>query len=213
MRERSRERRRVKRRPRRNAAWIGFAGVGTHIPCVLWDISDHGARVAAPRTSVLPSSFKLLLTKDGSSQRLCRVVWRDHKQLGVEFIQGSIDDIDADRRPGRMRTASPPNAAARNAGPVDTASLLLPGCGPYIPHVVEQQRRGIRVSSLAGIMLVLLVAATVLFAVAGMQSGFDALWAHEVCARAGNFCQHPEWTGVASILMLVIFLAIRGMEN
>lgn len=216
MREHGRDQRRAKRTPRRNAAWIGLAGGGTHIPCVLWDISEDGARLAAPRTSVLPSAFKLLLTKDGSSQRLCRVVWRNDKQLGVQFIQGSIEDFDTDLGPRRRRAQADtaPAATPRASRPVDTASLVLPGCGPHIPPVVEQkERRDIPVSTLAAGMLFMLAAATVLFFVAGMQSELDVPWARDVCASADNFCRHPEWTGAASVLMLVVYLAVRGMES
>ena len=91
MREGSLEQRRAKRTPRRNAAWIELTG-GARIPCVVWDISDGGARLAAPRPSELPPAFKLL-TRDGDSERLCQVVWRSDKQIGVQFIQAWTEDF------------------------------------------------------------------------------------------------------------------------
>ncbi len=91
MREGSLEQRRAKRTPRRNAAWIELTG-GARIPCVVWDISDGGARLAAPRPSDLPPAFKLL-TRDGDVERLCQVVWRNDKQLGVEFLQTWREDF------------------------------------------------------------------------------------------------------------------------
>jgi hypothetical protein len=51
------EQRKAKRIPRRNAAWIVLASGAPRIPCVLWDISDSGARVAAARANTLPRSF------------------------------------------------------------------------------------------------------------------------------------------------------------
>jgi hypothetical protein len=93
MREGGLEQRRAKRTPRRNAAWIEFAGGGARIPCVVWDISDGGARLAAPRPGELPPAFKLLLTRDGDSARLCQVVWRNDKQVGVQFIQAWSEDL------------------------------------------------------------------------------------------------------------------------
>lgn len=93
MREGGLEQRRTKRIPRRSAAWIELVGEGARIPCVVWDISDGGARLAAPRPGELPPEFKLLLTRDGVSERVCRVVWRNDKQLGVEFIQAWSEDF------------------------------------------------------------------------------------------------------------------------
>src|SRR4051794_18317514 len=93
--------RRAKRSRRRSAAWIGLGNGSTRIPCVLWDISESGARLAAPRAKVLPAAFNLVLSKDGRSQRQCRVVWRNERQLGVEFIQTTVEDLEeeAARRP------------------------------------------------------------------------------------------------------------------
>jgi hypothetical protein len=62
-------------------------------------------------------------------------------------------------------------------------------------------------------MLFMLVAATAMLVVAGMQSPLDTPWAVQLCAGAANFCNHPEWTGVAAGLMAVVYLAVRGMED
>jgi hypothetical protein len=91
-----------------------------------------------------------------------------------------------------------------------TASLMLPGYGPAF--LEKPQRQGIRVSAFAACMMFMLVIATALFFVAGMQSALDASWAVQLCDQAGNFCQHPEWTGMAGALMAVVFFAVRGME-
>jgi len=209
MRERGRELRRAKRTRRRNAAWIGLGNGGTHIPCVLWDVSETGARLSAPRASALPLAFNLLLTKDGTARRLCRVVWRNDRQLGVQFIAGSDDgEVDESllRRLPRVAPAAPtPQQAA------DAAALLLPGYGPQF--LEKPERRGVPISFFAAVMLVMLVAATILFVVAGMQSALDAPWAIQVCDNAGNFCRHPKWTGIAGALMAVVYLAVRGMET
>jgi len=203
MQERGRELRRSKRTRRRNAAWIGLGNGGTRIPCVLWDVSESGARLAAPRAKVLPATFSLVLSKDGRSQRQCRVVWRNERQLGVKFIQATAEDLEEEavRRPAVIAAPS---------GDVATASLVLPGYGPAF--LEKPERRGIRVSSFAAAMLFMLVGATTLFLTAGMQSAVDAPWAMALCGGAGNFCQHPEWTGMAGGLMTVVYLAVRGME-
>ena len=211
IRARARELRRARRQPRRNAAWIGLASGGMHIPCVLWDISDTGARLAAPRTNFLPPAFDLLLSKDGESRRVCRVVWRNEGYLGVQFVKETcaedvLESIALRRQPKVMVTG----AAANPEAAAEARALLLPGYGSQF--LEKPEKRGVPISSLAGGMLFMLLAATVLFLVAGMQSELGAVWAQEVCGRAENFCRHPEWTGVGGALMAVIYLAARGME-
>ena len=79
------EARKRKRQPSRRAAWINL---GNHCPpvrCVLWDISDGGARLTAARNvEDLPDRFELTLNE--ATQRTCRVIWRDKRFLGVAFV-------------------------------------------------------------------------------------------------------------------------------
>lgn len=198
-----RDLRRAKRTRCRNAAWIGLANSRTRVPCVLWDVSETGARIAAPRSKTLPAVFNLQIANDGGSQRSCRVVWRNDRQLGVQFIQASADELEelaAHRQPDDAGLSS--SAAA--------AAYLLPGYGPNF--LEKPARRGVRISSFAAIMLFMLVAATALFLMAGMYSELQAPWALQVCDAAANFCRNPEWTGIAGALMTVVYLAVRGME-
>jgi hypothetical protein len=173
---------------------------------VLWDISDGGARSAAPRANVLPVAFNLFLSKDERSRRVCRVVWRNDSYMGVQFVEGaSAEDVleaGALRRlPKVMVTDS---AAPKGAA----AALLLPGYGSAF--LEKPERRRIPISSIAAAMVFMLVAATALLLAAGWQG--DAPWAQQLCASVGNFCHHPEWTGAAVALMAAVYLAIRGME-
>jgi hypothetical protein len=220
--ERGRELRKTKRTRRRNAAWILLASRGVPIPCVLWDISEGGARIAAARASSLPQVFCLLLSKDGKSRRFCRAVWRKDGQLGVRFIAESAADMDFDApmRYPRQKLAPAPHALPQVSRPPDliASQLVLPGCGPGIVPaygsriVVPAEQRGFALSSVALGLTVLLAAATALFAFANMQSAVDAPWALQVCDRARNFCEHPEWTVAASAVMSVVYLAVKGME-
>jgi hypothetical protein len=216
--ERGRELRKSKRTRRRNAAWIALSNGGVRIPCVLWDISDSGARIAAARANALPQVFCLLLSNDGKSRRFCRVVWRKEGQVGIRFIAEDLADIDFDgiarhRRPAPVAAAPapPPAARARN---VTAGELLLPGCGPHVvPRVaVRAEPRGVAFSSVALGIVILLGAAAALFAFADMQSAANAPWALQVCDGARNFCMHPEWVVAASAVMSVVYLAARGME-
>jgi hypothetical protein len=112
MREDGLDQRRSKRVPRRSAAWIERVDDGTRIPCVVWDISEGGARLAAPRPAALPPAFKLRLTSDGDAGRLCRVVWRNDRQLGVEFVGAWAEDVARGAsKPSDART--PAESAAR----------------------------------------------------------------------------------------------------
>ena len=86
--------------------------------------------------------------------------------------------------------------------------LLLPGCGPHV--VRSKDTRPPAVSLFAMMMLLLLLCATCLFGLANMYG--DASWSLEVCNSTQNFCQHPEWTGVASVVMGIVYWASRGME-
>src|ERR1700681_2107802 len=102
-REQRRELRKAKRTPRRQAAWVVLDGGCSRFPCVLWDISEAGARIAAARASTLPDVLGLFLTKDGKSRCFCRVAWRRGGQLGVQFVDEMVANIDLDPKPDWMR--------------------------------------------------------------------------------------------------------------
>ena len=84
---RRREQRRSPRYPRRRAAEVIFGALEPPVPCVIWDLSDGGARLTVARPLAdLPRIFTLLFFKDGSVQRKCEVVWTDTRFVGVKFI-------------------------------------------------------------------------------------------------------------------------------
>jgi hypothetical protein len=209
-----REQRKAKRTHRRQAAWVVLDGGVAKIPCVLWDISEGGARIAAAHGGALPAVFGLFLSKDGKSRRFCQVVWRRGSQLGVRFVADDIADIELDPAPAWMRRrkaqAAPVEKPTAASSDVATSELLLPGFGP---HVALEGRRSSapRISSLACGILLMLFGATALFAAAHFLDETD--WAIAVCTHAASFCQHPEWTGAAGIAMFVIFLTLQGMED
>jgi hypothetical protein len=211
---RARELRKAKRVQKRNAAAILLDGGGNPIPCVLWDISDGGARIAAPHVASLPNVFALSVAKGRKAPYFCRVVWRRNGQIGLRFIDETAANIDLSPRPAYMRRShapapvAPRTDAAQPPGAL-AEQLVLPGCGPQV--ALEPASRAVSISSLAFVMLGLLAAATAVFALAGMQS--DAAWSQDVCERARNFCQHPEWTGYAAAVMGVIYLTACGMER
>lgn len=186
-------------------------GGATQLPCVLWDVSDGGARIAAARASGVPDTFDLFLDKDGKSRRFCRVAWRRGGYLGVEFVDEMTASVDRAPQPEsvRRKLADLP-AAANTAHPPDaeTRRLLLPGYGAL---ALEDDALPFRWSVLARSMLYVLIAVTGVFVLAGIAPQAD--WSVAVCAKAENFCRHPEWAGGTAIMMLLVFLALRVMED
>jgi hypothetical protein len=80
------ELRKSARRPLRRAAWLTVSGQTRPVPCVLWDISHGGARLAAAKHNELPDVFTLVLPKTGVEHR-CAIVWRNQRFVGVKFLQ------------------------------------------------------------------------------------------------------------------------------
>ena len=82
----SREERKTVRRFTRRAATLTFGDQKPSVECVIWDISEDGARLAvALPLADLPLHFTLNLFKDESVQRKCEVVWMDKRFVGVKF--------------------------------------------------------------------------------------------------------------------------------
>jgi PilZ domain len=65
-------------------AWVILED-GTQSKCVWSDISDRGACINIQDAEDIPDNFFLLLAKNGSPRRRCRVIWRKPRQLGVKF--------------------------------------------------------------------------------------------------------------------------------
>jgi hypothetical protein len=56
-----------------------------HCECQVLDISTRGAKVVAGKPSAIPDRFELPFFK-GVQSRVCEVVWRRAKMLGVKFV-------------------------------------------------------------------------------------------------------------------------------
>jgi PilZ domain len=83
---RYREERTSARRFTRRVATVSFGAERPSVNCVVWDISDGGARLAiALPLADLPHHFTLNLFRDGGVQRNCEVVWTDKRFVGVKF--------------------------------------------------------------------------------------------------------------------------------
>jgi hypothetical protein len=85
---RNREERKSVRRFTRRAATVSFGAERAAVECVIWDISEGGARLAvALPMADLPPRFTLNLFRDGAVQRVCEVVWMDKRFVGVRFTE------------------------------------------------------------------------------------------------------------------------------
>ena len=64
------------------AGLIEFSGGG--ISCTVRNLSDTGAALSVESQVGIPIEFKLVVISDQVS-RMCRVVWRKEKRLGIRF--------------------------------------------------------------------------------------------------------------------------------
>jgi hypothetical protein len=209
MRERRREHRRSKRVRKRRAAFIGYGAGDANIPCVVWDLSTGGARLSAAHTEALPAGFVLYLTKDRTLRRYCRVVWRKGAQVGVQFVpESEMNAAGVLHQTNIAAAASPPLSAHE----LEAASGQI----AYQLHrpaaAVKVERRGFTFSSLSAGLVILLGIATTVFIAAGVQATGGAPWALQVCTSAKSLCEHPEFSAAAGVMMMVIYLGIKGME-
>jgi hypothetical protein len=81
-----REERQSQRTPARRAASIKVEDDSPGLPCVIWDMSDKGAKLAAGRPLLLPDRFTLVLS--ATVHRRCHIRWRGEKFVGVQFVDG-----------------------------------------------------------------------------------------------------------------------------
>jgi hypothetical protein len=212
---RQRELRKARRRPKRQAAWISYEGSDALVPCVIWDLSEDGARLGPARSKGLPEEFTLLMSKDGSSRRLCRVAWRKDRHIGVQFLPSneSEDAWPVPRGRSRRPVAAPPYeplSPDRLACVSNSLALSLP------PAPVRRSSKiaGRYASSgLAFGFVILLTAATAVFYVAGLEIENGTPWALELCGTAKNLCNHPEMSGVPALLLAVVCFALKGLES
>ena len=187
---------------------------GARLPCSIWDISEDGARLAAPHPERLPSTFTLLLNSDGSTTKYCRVAWRSNSHVGVQFVDASYRETSAP-------SLRPPVGRSSPAGSAPAAELSKLSMGSQAASfrragtLSEVGRREVSpLSFLAGLLVILLMGVTALFYYAAARMGEEeASWTRDVCDSARNLCAHPEITGISAFIIILIFMATRGMDR
>jgi hypothetical protein len=73
------------RRARHTSAWIVLAGRADQ-ECQVLDLSANGVKVIAEMPSEVPSRFELAFTQSDQKRRVCKVIWRRGKVIGVQFV-------------------------------------------------------------------------------------------------------------------------------
>jgi hypothetical protein len=65
------------------AAWVNVNG-RARCECQVMDVSKQGAKVVVEMPTAVPDDFELAFFQ-GGSKRICKVVWRRAKVIGVKF--------------------------------------------------------------------------------------------------------------------------------
>jgi hypothetical protein len=90
----------------RRAVWLTFDGCAAPVPCVVWDFSPGGCRLAAPHATRLPKVFALATSPDAGPEFFCRIVWQKGGYVGVKFVAASeaerLVETLPDDRPGGL---------------------------------------------------------------------------------------------------------------
>src|SRR3954469_4403291 len=78
------------RRPERRASTLLSGVVSTldgsvEYDCTIRDLSESGARIAAPKRAALPDEFYLMHVKDRIAYHV-KVAWRSEGDIGVQFV-------------------------------------------------------------------------------------------------------------------------------
>ena len=73
------------RRVRHLSAWIVLTGHANQA-CQILDVSKNGAKILSEIPSEVPSRFELAFNEGDRRHRLCEVIWRRGKMIGVQFL-------------------------------------------------------------------------------------------------------------------------------
>lgn len=74
-------------------AWIDVGNGATPLDCMIYDISETGARLTLASTEQAPDRFVLLLSIDGNTKRNCEISLRSGFNVGVKFLRGPASII------------------------------------------------------------------------------------------------------------------------
>lgn len=73
--------------PRTEIAEPAFVSSGGSVMrCVIRNISHEGAAIDVENAAFVPQSFRLVMAKDSSIVRECRVAWIQRNRVGLTFV-------------------------------------------------------------------------------------------------------------------------------
>jgi len=78
--------RKSRRKPMHCTAWAYSTDRSVLHLCMVSDASEEGGCLTIATPNDTPDEFTLLLKRDGSIYRRCRVIWRSRRQMGVQFF-------------------------------------------------------------------------------------------------------------------------------
>lgn len=70
-------------------AWIRLKDNPLPFVCVLWDVSEGGARLAVAKPEAVSDELNLVLDRDDTRGTVCRVIWRSKEQIGLQFVENA----------------------------------------------------------------------------------------------------------------------------
>jgi PilZ domain len=85
------EKRRHPRTEVEESAYVSSGG--SVMPCVVRNISPDGAAIDVDNPAFVPERFRLVMARDSSIVRECRIAWIKKNRIGLTFI-------DAAQEPG-----------------------------------------------------------------------------------------------------------------
>ena len=83
------ERRKSRRHGVIHTAWVRTATDPLPTVCVLWDVSEGGARLSVAQPEALPDTITITLKRDATAGTVCRIAWRNREQIGIEFVSNA----------------------------------------------------------------------------------------------------------------------------
>jgi hypothetical protein len=69
------------------SGWITLDGGFAARPCTVLDLSSTGAKITVDDPQAVTAKARLAFSRDARSGRICQVVWRRGKTLGVKFVR------------------------------------------------------------------------------------------------------------------------------
>jgi hypothetical protein len=71
----------------RQSGWITLDGGFAARPCTVLDLSSTGAKITVDDPQAVTAKARLAFSRDARAGRICQVVWRRGKTLGVKFVR------------------------------------------------------------------------------------------------------------------------------